>query len=402
MFNIKKFTDFQLLTEEARMYIWAKSFRIDDLLSSNIYKTSDIFKWMREYSFDRWAIGIFVTKKKATSDSPLNRFKTTKPEHSEFGELLDSGDLDKIESYIQDDKELSNIEDVDLRLSSKGASGKYFFNSESKVGKGQLIEESVFNFNGDEIYLWIFERNSNKDNRARQLRGIVYEKQIKTSLRLKESPKGERWDATGPLDFKYINEILNSDADILLNGRKIVSSLQIPDDFFKVDNNWSIKSCSYKSSSIYFADFKRISGLIKEGNRLIRTDKDLSNFILVVGFHESGIFTKQYIVNVDINNWKRMIPDISDNKVIAELESMYKELQNHRLGSKSNPGERTDETEAAWVEYMKKWRKLTKNTPIKLNFKRDTEGQLRIQCSMSVKVFNEILLKENDWILIQN
>jgi hypothetical protein len=80
---------------------------------------------------------------------------------------------------------------------------------------------------------------------------------------------------------------------------------------------------------------------------------------------------------------------------------MYNNLEQHRLGSKSNPGERTDETELAWREYCATYRKITENYGIKLNFKRDTKGQLRIQCSMNKSVFYNELLKNNDYILIK-
>jgi hypothetical protein len=323
---------------------------------------------------------------------------------------LDADDIKAIKSYMDKNPGGKNLEiqgpNIDLRSSSKGIKSKKYFSSDSQSGKGELIKESVFNYLGQEVYLYIFEKGSNSDKRARQLNGIVYEKNVRETIGLKSSTKGERWDAVGSLDSSYLDKKVNSGAKVYLNGDTDSDLLNdynlIPQDFLQPNNNWSIKSCSdSKNASIYFADFKRISGLERIDTRLVLVDKNLDNFILVVGFHNKGQFTKEYIINVKLDNWKKLIPDVSNSEVITKLEEMYNNLEQHRLGSKSNPGKRTTETEQAWKEYCATYSKITENFGIKLNFKRDSKGQLRIQCSMNKLVFYNELLKNNDYILIK-
>jgi hypothetical protein len=407
--NFKNYT----LVQEARLFIWAKPFRIDDLFNSGFFKEVDIFNWMRKYQFDRWAVGVLVSKNQLKKKSTFKRFPDRSPVKSEFGDLLDKGDIDSIEAYRKDfsDKDLKDkIDDLKLRLSGKGVKGENYFDDTKQIGKGSIIQESKFIYEGDEIYLYIFENNSNSSKRARQLNGIIYESEVKRMAKLDHSPKGERWDAIGSLDSSYLDNKVNSGAKIYLNGDTESDLLNdynlIPQDFLQPNNNWSIKSCSdSKNASIYLADFKRISGLNLVGNpgeyTLHLIDKNLDNFILVVGLHTKGQFTKEYIINVKLENWRKLIPDVSNRGVINKLEEMYNNLEQHRLGSKSNPGKRTDETELAWREYCATYRKITENYGIKLNFKRDTKGQLRIQCSMSKSVFYNELLKNNDYILIK-
>lgn len=395
------------LINENRLFIWAKPFRIEDLLISEIVKRTDIFKWMRKYDFDRWAIGAFISKKKLQTKSPFTRFEDKNPKKSKFGELLDKGEIAAVKQFITANPGGKNIEvqgpNISLRTSSKGVKSSNYFNDDSKLGKGTIIEESRFTFGEDEIYLFIFKKGSNNENRARQLNGIVYEAIVKKANKLEHPPKGERWDAIGSLDSSYLDSKLNSGAKLLLNGQELVDYNTIPQDFLQPDNNWSIKSCSNGSSSIYFADFKRISGLFLDENGLLRlTDKNLESFILVVGFHTAGSFTEEYIINVKLSNWKKLIPNVSNRNVLLQLQQMYQELEAHRLGSSNKPGERIKDKEESWAEYRRKWSKLTENTDIKLNFKRDTKGQLRIQCSMSKRVFKEKLLKNNDYILIKS
>jgi hypothetical protein len=413
MFTINSFKNFNIILED-KFWIWERPFRVEDLLNSSIYKHVDLRHWMDKYNFDRWAIGLFVTKEALVKDSPIKRYSDANPKRSEFGELLDADDIKTIKSYMDKNPGGKNLEiqgpNIDLRLSSKGIKSKKYFSSDSQSGKGELIKESVFNYLGQEVYLYIFEKGSNSDKRARQLNGIVYEKNVRETIGLKSSTKGERWDAVGSLDSSYLDKKVNSGAKIYLNGDTESDLLNdynlIPQDFLQPNNNWSIKSCSdSKNVSIYFADFKRISGLKLVGNpgeyTLHLIDKNLDNFILVVGLHTKGQFTKEYIINVKLDNWRKLIPDVSNRFVINKLEEMYNNLEQHRLGSKSNPGKRTDETELAWREYCATYSKITENFGIKLNFKRDTKGQLRIQCSMSKSVFYNELLNNNDYILIK-
>jgi hypothetical protein len=407
MFTINSFKDFTLV-QEAKLFIWEKPFRIDDLFNSGFFKEVDIFNWMRKYKFDRWSIGVLVSKKQLNKKSLLKRSDNRNPARSKFGDLLDTGDLDSIEAYrskIGDKNLQDKIDNLELRLSGKGVKGENYFLDSSEIGKGEIIEESKFIYEGDEVYLYIFDKGKNSDKRARQLNGIIYEADIKSMINLNHSIKGERWDAVGSLDSSYLDKKLSQGSEIFLNSEKLTDYNLIPQDFLQPNNNWSIKSCSNSSNSIYLADFKRISGLKLVGSpgeyKLILTDKNLDSFMLVVGFHNKGQFTKEYIINVNLDNWKKLIPDMTNPDVISKLEQMYNNLEQHRLGSKSNPGERKTATEDSWKKYCATYREITKDFGIKLNFKRDTKGQLRIQCSMNKSVFYNVLLKDNDYILIK-
>jgi hypothetical protein len=403
----KKICSFEnyTLVQEARLFIWAKPFRIDDLFNSKLFKETDVFNWMRKYKFDRYAIGVLVSKEKIKDKkATIKRYDDRSPVKSEFGNLLDTGDIDSIEAYKSKSSE-SDISDkissLELRLSKKGVKGEHYFDDEKKVGKGDIIEESKFNYNDSEIYLYIFDKGKNNDKRARQLNGIIYEADIKREIGLKHSPKGERWDAVGALDKLYLAKMDSKGYNLFFNSEEMNDYSVIPVSFFDENNNWSVKSCSNKGSTIYFGDFKRISGLVVTKNGKIKlVDKNLKNFMLVVGLHTNGIFTKKYIVNVNLDYWLTLIPDVSDPKIIKELELMYLKLEEHRLGKPSSPGVRTDETESMWKEFTNRFKKLTKDKKIKLNFKRDTKGQLRIQCSMSRKFFETEFIKNSDYILI--
>lgn len=424
MFRINSFKDFNLSFSsilEQKLWIWSKdenhksSFRIEDLFNSSIYKNEDVKGWMSKYGFDRWAIAVFVTKTPPKKGSFIKRYDDRTPQRSEFGELLDSGDLDAIKKYIDekpggiDLTKLSNNQlDIKLRTSSKGLRSKMYFDSESKSRKGHLINESGFDYSGQMVYLYVFEKSSHDGIRARQLRGILYEKNVRTSFGLTEKTKGEKWDAWGSLELDKLLQRVES-GQLYLNGsddKNIIDDLnKIPKGFLN-DINWSIKSCDIKpGSAIYFGDFKRISGLEGTGKspnyKLKLVDKTESNFILFVGFHSGGEFKEEYIIDVKVENWKKLIPDVSNRDVINKLEEMYNELEEHRLGSKSKPGMRTETTENHWKEYCEKYSKITENYGIKLNFKRDSKGQLRIQCSMSKNFFFNKLLKDNDYILIK-
>lgn len=424
MFKINSFKDFNLSFSsilERKLWIWSKdenhksSFRIEDLLNSSIYKNEDVKGWMSKYGFDRWAIAVFVTKTPPKKGSFIKRYDDRTPQRSEFGELLDSGDLDAIEKYIDENPggidltKLSNNQiDIKLRTSSKGLRSKMYFDSKSKSREGHLIKESGFHYSGQKVFLYVFKKSSHDGIRARQLRGILYEKNVRTSFGLTEKTKGEKWDAWGSLELDKLLQRAES-AQLYLNGsddKNIIDDLnKIPKGFLN-DINWSIKSCDIRpGNAIYFGDFKRISGLESIGKspnyKLKLVDKTESNFILFVGFHSGGKFKEEYIINVNVEKWKKLIPDMTNRDVISKLEDMYNNLEQHRLGSDSNPGKRTVDTEKAWELYRKTYSQITKDFGIKLNFKRDTKGQLRIQCSMSKNFFFNTLLKGNDYILIK-
>ena len=68
---------------------------------------------------------------------------------------------------------------------------------------------------------------------------------------------------------------------------------------------------------------------------------------------------------------------------------MYDELSEHRL-----IGER-DPEDLKWKEFTAKYSKICKDSILKLRFKRDSKGQLRIQSSISNLSFRNEILKNN-------
>jgi hypothetical protein len=124
---------------------------------------------------------------------------------------------------------------------------------------------------------------------------------------------------------------------------------------------------------------------------------DLDKYMLVVGRHYKGEFIKEYVIEIDIKKWFSYLPDINNKDVFNSLEEMYQNLHLHKAMNK----EEQVKGEKAWKEYIKKYSKLTEGeNKISLNFKRDSKGQLRIQASMTDKLFNK-LLSENKHILLE-
>ena len=402
--SIFKFNNF--INEEVKYYIFEKPFRIDDLMKSKFYSEKILKKWANEFNFDKWAIGLFISKKEinpnAFIETPFKRKEDRNVKTSDLTLDLEEGEnLEEVEVEEIDIKELLEKipNKIELRLSSKGTKNKIYFDDSSKGNKGFLIEESKIKYGGDEFYLFLFERGMNDSKRARQLHGFVYEKEVKTKFKLKETTKGEKWDAVGYLNTDYIKERME-DSKVSISKNGIISpvnNIELIESNFdtKSDFNWSIKACSVKSSSVYFADFKRISGLKMDDNgNLNLNKKELSKYILVVGKHEKGEFIKEYVISIDVDKWLSYLPNVKNVNVIKQLEEMYSELPKHRV--KNGKGTSSKE----WKEFCSKYGKITENTDISLNFKRDTKGQLRIQSSMSNNGFNR-LLKENDHIIIE-
>jgi hypothetical protein len=249
---------------------------------------------------------------------------------------------------------------------------------------------------GNEFYLFVFKKGMNDDNRARQLHGFVYEKEVKIKYKLKETTKGEKWDAVGSINLDHLKEKIELDkVSIVKNGKSTpVTDIKQIENNFDVGSefNWSIKSCSLGSSGLYFADFKRISGLVLEGDKLKLKKSELQKYILVIGLHDKGEFKKEYIISIDVDKWLSYLPKIKNEEIFKKLNQMYIDLRDFK---------NSDKTEKDWLEYRKKYGEISKDSLISLNFKRDSKGQLRIQSSMSMKGFKDRLLKENDHILIE-
>ena len=135
--------------------------------------------------------------------------------------------------------------------------------------------------------------------------------------------------------------------------------------------------------------FKRISGLEVEDGQLKIKKTTAKYFILAVGFH-NGIDKKniieEYIILMPLQVWESYLPEMEKN--ISEFTQMYKDLISHRL-----KGDRNDISEEAWLQFRINYKKLSENSMIKLRFKRDSKGQLRIQSAISFSDFKNKVLQ---------
>ena len=112
--------------------------------------------------------------------------------------------------------------------------------------------------------------------------------------------------------------------------------------------------------------------------------------MLCVSFHDNSsekTVIEEYFIPIKIEDWKTFLPDIEANK--EDFNSMYRELRSHRITKKET---KTIETEAAWKAYMNKYKPLFKNSAIKIRFKRDSKGQLRLQAAISNANFINLVL----------
>jgi hypothetical protein len=406
--NIVKFNNF-LLNEEIEAkgvyYIFEKPFRVDDLIKSKLFEISDISKWAKKHEFDKWAVGLFVSESQIDIESPIERYGDDVSKTHEYSEedLIETEE--EPEEMIFDLKDLleKTPDKTKLRISSRGTKNKLRFDTKSIGMSGIIVEECKIKYEDVELKLFVFNKGKNDKARARQLHGFVYEEEIRRGFDLEKPTKGEKWDAVGRLNTKFIDEKL-ADYDIfVVEGNKKTKVNYIKDIVSNFDTstllNWSIKASSNKSgTSIYFGDFKRISGLEYKGDNLVLNKNDLSKYMLVVGKHQSGEFIKEYVIEIDVNKWMKYLPDnLGSRDVLDKLENMYNELKDHKALSK----EEQTKGEKSWKEYTTKYSKLTEgDNKISLNFKRDSKGQLRIQSSMTDKLFNK-LLSENKHILLE-
>jgi len=342
-------------------------------MDRKIYKKSQIKKWMRMYDFDEYAHCVLVSDKKP----PLEKGK-----------------------FLQIPKSALRIKNVN------------FFDSDIKKHQGYMPEDSkVVTSNGQEVFLYIFKKNSNEANRARQLHGFIYEGDVRRYNGLQRFGKTHKWDAEGGMDKTYLTWRADSGKKIELWDKSQYHSLLEKDpvsgvdeviwspkegdvkfdyypDSFSEPRNWSIK-CMKIGTDVEMGDFKRIAGLELVGDRLKIKETTAEYFILAVGFH-NGIDKKniveEYLVLMPVKVWESYLPDIWSKT--SEFEQMYKELSSHRL-----KGERSDEQEEAWLQFRIKYRKLAESSTVKLRFKRDSKGQLRIQSAISFSDFKTKILQ---------
>lgn len=143
-------------------------------------------------------------------------------------------------------------------------------------------------------------------------------------------------------------------------------------------------------------DILRISGLKRDGDRIVRISNSemVDDFMLVVGLHKNQKMVEEFFVKIDVEKWIELyLPSIFDNLEI--FNQMFIELKEHRL-----KGERTIDSETKWEEFRNKYKNIFNDGIIKIRFKRDSKGQLRIQGSISISDFRENILVDNPYINI--
>jgi hypothetical protein len=357
---IKSYYDY---INENKLFIYHRQFRVADLLETTIYPKRLIKRWMKQYNFDEYAHCLFVTEKPSTTPTKLRML---------------------------------------VPLSSRDIKNKTSFNTESKKYEGWMPEDSKIEQEGSEVYLYIFKKNSNPQNRARQLHGFIYEGEVKRLNGLSKLKKTHKWDAEGGMDQSYLNHRISHGKKVEffdgtsyqpvikkdeISGIDELDVSIVPENFFDY-RNWSIK-CMKNRTDIELGDFKRISGIEKEGNKIKILDSNEETFMFAVSFHDGSDEKKileEYIIVMPVSKWKTYLPDIKAK--ISDVTNMYNDLAQHKL-----KGQRTVSSELAWQTYMDKYKTICDGSSLRLRFKRDTKGQLRIQCSFSYNVFKTLVLK---------
>lgn len=348
---------------ENRLFLFNRKSRISYLIDSKIYPTRLINRWMKEYNFDQFAHCVLVSK----------------------GPIVEKPDT----KYL-------------LQSTSRDISNINYFNTTTKKYEGYLPEDSKLIINGQEVYLYIFKKNSNVQNRARQLHGFIYEGDVKNLNGLAKLKKTHKWDAEGGLDKNYLNRRLEQQKQIDffdgLNYQSLITTDEVSGfnecawnilpDSFKEHHNWSIK-CMANKTDIELGDFKRIAGLEKDGKKIKIINSNEQFFMMAVGFHDGTSEKKilsEYIIRLPISIWKTFLPDLQLK--LDDITNMYNELSQHKL-----VGDRTLDSEIYWQNYTQKYKSICDDVIIKLRFKRDSKGQLRIQCAMSYNNFIGVVLK---------
>ena len=209
---IKKYQQFLL---EKRLYIFTRSFRLGSLISAGIYPPGIVEAWMKENAYDEFATGIFVSETAVKSKS-----------------------------------------NFDIRLKEKDIKNKNSFDDSTRGYAGKIMPDSEIESNGDILYVYVFDKNSNEEKRARQNHGFKYESQIikGNGLQKKEGSGAgytDKWDASGTLDKRYLDEKTGVDCKTveIVNEKGINPAVwdSIAEEF-KKDMNWSIK-CMAKGTA---------------------------------------------------------------------------------------------------------------------------------------------------------
>lgn len=356
---IKKYQQFLL---EKKLYIFTRSFRLNSLIASGIYSRETVEGWMGENGYDEFATGIFVSESSLKSKS-----------------------------------------DFEIRLKEKDIKNKKSFDDATKGYSGKIMPGSRIETGGDIVFVYVFDKNCNAQKRARQNHGFKYEGQvIKGNGLRKEHGSGsgytDKWDASGTLDRRYLDEKSGVDCktiEIGTSAGRVEATWEAIGEEFKSDMNWSIK-CMAKGTDVELGDFLRISGYrrnqvvtqdrtIEDRGIIKRQNAEIEKFMFCVSFHDNSPDKKvieEYFIPMKVEDWNRFLPNIEGNKEM--FNGMYNELKQHRLVGKENE---TEESKAAWKAYREKYKPLFKDSAIKIRFKRDSKGQLRLQAAISNSAF---------------
>jgi len=343
---------------EKKRFIFSNGFRISDMVPDMITQET-LDEWKKIYDIDDLAHAIYVVDNKL-------------------------------------EKKYGNV--FNLRVSSKGMKNKIYFH-DNKKKSGFIIKEGEKEIDGEKIKLFVLHKNSNEKNRARQNHGFKYEfniikyNKLSKKKEVKEKTYQEytsKWDAYGSINQDYFEERLNQEKKIeYYDGKKYNNiSWETLDNKFKQNYYWNIK-CMGKKNNIEMSDFRRVAGInTKTFEKLTPHSREF--MFCVARYDESS--QDEYLIIMSLDQWNKYLPKHDTEKFV----NMFSDLQTHSLKNR----EKTNETEIEWKKYKSKYKQITDKSTIKLRFKRDTKGQLRIQCAIRSSDFNKKILTENKHIKI--
>jgi hypothetical protein len=163
---LKLFEKFYSLFNEVFIF---REFINQHVKIENDYDMSEVREWMKKYNFDEFAYVMWISEE----------------------------DIKDIDKDIYQNKELI--------FKSRQFKSKYF-NEEAKTNKGQVIWDSD---KGGGIYLYLFDKNKNKDSRkARQVHGFNYQEYITQKNDFASTDYTGKWDVIGKLSYKFVKERL--------------------------------------------------------------------------------------------------------------------------------------------------------------------------------------------------
>ena len=333
---------------EKKHYILNKKSRIKDYLEddSSPYSPVEIVVWMKKYNFDDMA----------------------------FAQL------------VSDDK--VNINDVfGLRISSKNPKNKYYFDDTSHNKDGIEIPESKIEIDGIVFHLFVDRKGSNDENRARQKPGFDYEREIIDINKLStDEIYTAKWDGFGSIKEEMFIDRINSGKTIYFVDGQNEKEINWEDlsDKYKKDYKWNIKHIK-KGNAVDMASYKRIAGLDDDFNYSGETGM----FTLCVGIYDNDDL-EEYIIFINFDVWITYLHDIE------RVKEMHIDIGNYKIGK----NEKRPEDDSEWqTKFLDKYKDLRNNGSIRLRAKRNP-GQLRIQSSIPITIFRNIILKENKHIKI--